>query len=80
VPPVATTTASSSARFLGRAGHDELLAAGPDAVAAIQHSTGLPTGKEWDRFFAALDKDGSPTAYLFQCPKCGRLGGYQDCD
>ena len=23
---------------------------------------------------------GSPTAYLFRCRKCGRLGGYQDCD
>ena len=28
----------------------------------------------------ALDKEGSPTAYMFRCRKCGQLGGYQDCD
>ena len=29
------------------------------------------------RFFAALDKDGSPTAYMFRCIHCGEL---KDCD
>jgi len=53
--------------------------AGPEAIAAIKESTGLEDGKQWDKFFAALDKDGSPTAYLFKCSKCGQLGGYQDC-
>ncbi len=69
-----------AAQFLGRAGRAELEGAGPQAIAAIQESTGLEDGEQWDEFFAALDKDGSPTAYLFKCSKCGQLGGYQDCD
>ena len=73
------THCGDAAQFLGRAGHDELEAAGPQAVAAIQENAGLDDD-EWEEFFAALDKDGSPTAYLFKCSKCGRLGGYQDCD
>ena len=27
-----------------------------------------------------VQKDGSPTAYLFKCSKCARLGGYHDTD
>jgi uncharacterized protein CbrC (UPF0167 family) len=74
------THCGDGAQFLGRAGRTELEAAGPEAIAAIQESTGLEDGEQWDEFFAALDKDGSPTAYLLKCSKCGRLGGYQDCD
>ena len=70
-----------AAQFLGRAGRAELEAAGPQAVEAIRESAGFEPGDEgWDEFFASLDKDGSPTAYLFRCAKCGQLGGYQDCD
>lgn len=74
------THCGDAAAFLGRAGKKELLAYGPAAITAIQDSTGLPDGKEWDWIFSALDKDGSPTAYIFRCIKCGSLGGYQDCD
>ncbi|QZA81949.1 CbrC family protein [Deefgea piscis] len=74
------THCDDAAQFLGRAGKEELLVLGTDAVLAIQDSTGLPDGTEWDRFLNALDKDGSPTAYIFRCQKCGALGGYQDCD
>lgn len=74
------THCGDAAQFLGRAGQAELTAAGAQAIAAIQDSTGLADGPAWTRFFAALDKDGSPTAYLFRCTQCGRLGGYQDCD
>ncbi|WP_321791288.1 CbrC family protein [Burkholderia pyrrocinia] len=59
---------------------DELNAHGPQASASIRASTGLDEGADWARFFAALDKDGSPTAYVFRCIHCGELGGYQDCD
>jgi uncharacterized protein CbrC (UPF0167 family) len=69
-----------AAQFLGRAGRQELEALGPQALAAIRDSAGLPDGPQGDRFLAALDKEGSPTAYLFRCTKCGRLGGYQDSD
>jgi len=66
--------------FIGRAGQKELLELGPQAVAAIQESTGLPDGPEWDALFAALAKEGSPTSYMFRCSQCGALGEYQDCN
>jgi len=74
------THCGDAAEFIGRAGRRELEALGPQAIASIRESAGLPDGPNWDRFFAALDKDGSRTAYMFRCRKCGQLGGYQDCD
>jgi hypothetical protein len=74
------THCGDAAQFLGRAGKKELTAFGPPAIAAIQESTGLPDGREWNEFFAALDKNGSPRFYLFRCRKCGQFGGYHDCD
>lgn len=74
------THCGDAAEFIGRAGKAELQALGSEAVNAIRESTGLPDGPEWASFFKALDKDGSPTAYVFRCRKCGALGGYQDCD
>lgn len=73
------THCGDAAAFIGRAGHKELAAHGQQAISAIRESTGLVDG-QWDRYFAALDKNGSPTAYLFRCLKCDALGGYQDCD
>ncbi|MEX0716026.1 MAG: CbrC family protein [Planctomycetaceae bacterium] len=72
------THCGDAAQFIGRAGRTELNDLGPQAIAAVQTSAGLSDGPEWDEFFAALDKDGSPTAYMFRCTKCGRLGAYQD--
>jgi uncharacterized protein len=74
------THCGDAAIFIGRAGHKELLAHGQDAVLAIQQSVGLSSGEKWDEFLAAIDKDGSPTAYVFRCSACGVLGGYHDCD
>ena len=74
------THCGDAAQFIGRAGRKELKALGPQALAAIQESAGLSDGPEWDQLLAALDKEGSPTAYMFRCTKCGQLGGYQDCD
>jgi uncharacterized protein CbrC (UPF0167 family) len=74
------THCGDAAQFIGRAGRQELEALGPQAIAAIQDSAGLSDVPEWEEFLGALDKDGSPTAYMFRCRKCGRLGGYQDCD
>jgi uncharacterized protein len=74
------THCGDAAQFLGRAGRKELLAFGPQAVTAIQESAGLSDGPEWEQFLSALDREGSPTAYVFRCTKCGELGGYQDCD
>ncbi|MBU6414073.1 MAG: CbrC family protein [Planctomycetes bacterium] len=69
-----------AACFLGRAGREELDAAGAQAIASIRESAGITSDEEWASFFDAFDKDGSPTAYLFRCIRCGVLGGYQDCD
>lgn len=74
------THCGDAGQFIGRAGQTELQALGAGAIAAIQDSTGLDDGPQWDHFFGALRKDGSPTAYMFRCTQCGELGGYQDCD
>jgi uncharacterized protein len=73
------THCDDAAQFLGRAGKKELLQFGEQAIQAIQKTTGLDDS-DWQAFFNALDKDGSPTAYLFRCGQCGAIGGYQDCD
>jgi hypothetical protein len=73
------TCCDDAAAFLGRAGRRELEERWPEAVAAVRVSTGL-AGPKWEAFFQALDRDGSPTAYIFRCLHCGRYGAYQDCD
>jgi uncharacterized protein CbrC (UPF0167 family) len=65
--------------FLGVMGGRELSDAGPEAIRAIQESTGLDD-ESWDDFFAARDREGSPAAYLFRCLHCGQFGGYTDAD
>lgn len=73
------THCGDAAQFMGRAGRAEVERAGPQAVEAIRENAGLE-GAAWERFFAAFEKHGSPTAYLFRCGQCGQWGGYQDCD
>ena len=72
------TCCHDAALFLGRAGRDELKALGDDAVAAIQRECGLE-GDDWHDYLEALDNQGSPTAYVFRCARCNRIGGYSDC-
>ncbi len=71
------THCDDAAAFLGVVGYRELQRAGPQALEAIRLDTGL-SGKQWDAFLRSLDRDGSPTAYLFRCLHCGQYGGYQD--
>jgi hypothetical protein len=73
------THCGDAGQFLGRAGKQELVALGIQAIKVIQDSIQLE-GSDWEDFFNGLDKDGSPTAYFFRCQKCGTMGGYQDCD
>jgi uncharacterized protein len=74
------THCGDAAAFLGAMGAPELRALEPGAVEAIRASTGLDEGATWDEFFAALDRDGSPRAYVFRCLHCGQFGGYTDAD
>jgi uncharacterized protein CbrC (UPF0167 family) len=71
------THCGDAAQFLGAAGKQELIALGPEAILAIRGSAGL---EDWEDLFEALDREGSPTAYVFRCRKCGAFGGYHDCD
>jgi hypothetical protein len=72
------THCGDAAEFLGPKGLSELQALGSDAVEAIQTDTGL-SGAAWENYFRSLDRNGSPTAYVFRCRHCGAFGGYQDC-
>jgi uncharacterized protein CbrC (UPF0167 family) len=69
------THCGDAAQFLGAVGRTELEALGPDAVAGIKAGSG-PEDSAWDDVYPELDKDGSPTAYLFRCSKCSKFGGF----
>jgi uncharacterized protein CbrC (UPF0167 family) len=73
------TCCGDAGAFLGTAGARELRQKWPEAIPAIQDDAGL-AGEEWEKFFNSLNKEDGPTAYVFQCLHCGKLGGYQDCD
>ena len=51
----------------------------PDAISSIQKECGMVDGVDWQGYLRALDKDGSPTAYIFRCLHCDRHLGYSDC-
>ena len=75
------THCGDAAQFLGRAGREELEAAGAQAIDAIRESGGFDdVDDEWEETLEELHKDGSMTAYLFRCSKCGKFGGYYDAD
>ena len=73
------THCGDAAQYLGRAGRAELLARWPTAVDVLRDEAGLKES-EWDDYLANLDAEGSPTAYVFKCRHCARLGGYSDSD
>jgi len=51
----------------------------PHQGEAIAESAGIDD-EELEEFLDSLDKDGSPTAHLFKCSKCGKFGGDHDFD
>jgi uncharacterized protein CbrC (UPF0167 family) len=71
------THCADAGEFLGRAGQKELIAHGPNAIAAIKEEIGFE-GIEWKEYFESLDSEGEPTAYVFRCRHCGAFGGYSD--
>lgn len=65
--------------FLGRAGWRELQSL-PDALDALRHEhAGLGWTQELiEEYLSRLDKDGSPSAYLFRCRRCCTHLAYSD--
>jgi uncharacterized protein len=73
---------NDAAAFLGRAGHAEIAASYASVEASLRAETqmvGAEHDADWAEYFTSLDKDDSPTAYVFQCLHCGALGGFSDC-
>ena len=74
------THCGDAAEFLGPARYDDLTNAWSEAVDAIRADSGFPPGDaEWDEILRTFDRDYGPTAYVFRCRRCGKLGGYWDC-
>jgi uncharacterized protein CbrC (UPF0167 family) len=69
-----------AAAFVGRAGRAELERQWPEAIPSIQREAGMVDGPDWRAYLRTLDKEGSPTAYVFRCLHCGKHLGYSDCD
>ena len=69
---------NDAALFLGPVGKEQLEQYGSEAIAAIRAECGYE-GDEWQEYLDALDRDHGPTAYVFRCRHCGKLGGYSDC-
>lgn len=70
---------NDAAAFVGRAGKAELETRWPDAIPSIRDEMEMKP-EEWAEYSAALDKDGSPSAYVFRCLHCAKHLGYSDCD
>ena len=67
-----------AAAFVGRAGRVELEQQWLDAAPSIRQDRTTIDDANWQAYFRALDKDGSPSAYVFQCLHCGKRLGYSD--
>ena len=72
------THCGDAGEFLAIAGRPELEALGSEAIDAIRQECRYED-EEWNSYFRALDRAGGPTAYIFRCRHCGKLGGYSDC-
>ncbi len=73
---------NDAAAFLGRAGNAEIVAQYVGVEASLRREMGMEGAEydeDWVAYFVALEKDDSPTAYVFRCLHCGALGGYSDC-
>jgi len=69
------------AAFLGRVGWPELQIL-PDAIESLrqEHAALGWTPELIEEYLRELDKDGSPSAYLFRCRHCGTHLAYSDFD
>jgi hypothetical protein len=58
---------------------EEIEEFGPDLIDALKFESGT-NDTSWPDYLNAMEANGSPTAYVFRCLHCGKLGGYSDCD
>lgn len=65
--------------FLGYAGKVELLGKWAGAYDAVLKETNYGPGENWNAWLENLEKDGSPSAYIFRCSQCQRFLAYSDC-
>ena len=73
------THCGDAGEFLGPAGRAELERLWPAAIESVRAESGYDH-EEWQAYFEDLERESSPTAYVFRCRHCGELGGYSDCD
>lgn len=65
--------------FLGPAGRKEIKALGSEElVASLRHDADFLSDEEFAGYYAGMDRDGQPTAYVFRCLHCDTLLGYSD--
>ena len=76
------TCCADAAVFLGPIGAPEIEALGAEAgdlLVALAKDIAMDAGSDDFRaYVGTLDRDGSPTAFLFRCRHCGKLSGYSD--
>jgi hypothetical protein len=72
------THCEDAGEFLGPMGRTELEAIGSEAIAVIRLESSY-SDDEWQGYWKSMDRDHGPTAYVFRCRHCGKLGGYSDC-
>jgi uncharacterized protein CbrC (UPF0167 family) len=73
------THCGDAAVFLGRAGYIEIETYGSGLRSTLQREIQME-GDLWKKYFMKLNKNVSPTAYVFRCIHCGTYGGYSDCN
>jgi uncharacterized protein CbrC (UPF0167 family) len=71
------THCGDAAEFLGPMGKEELERVGPEAVDVVRAESAYDA-TQWKSYYNSLDAQRGPTAYLFKCRHCGKLGGYSD--
>lgn len=75
------THCGDGAEFLGPAGYPELQQFGEEALLYIKEvfssETGI-VGNELEEHVQRFNRDYGPTAYVFRCRHCRKLGGYWD--
>ena len=65
--------------FLGNAGKEELLGKWAGAYEAVLQETNYGPGEDWEAWLQHMEKDGSPSAYVFKCGCCNQFLAYSDC-